>query len=122
MHEQLSHASSISNHELRATAFYATMRESNFGDMEVLAVQWQEVRTIYPDQYVQLQILSSHMEGNMKYVDDVALIRAIADPKEATEELLRSKDGVIVSHTSNEELKLEVRMLRGVRGAVQHGS
>jgi hypothetical protein len=83
-------------------------------------MQWEEVRKIYPDQYVKLQILASHIEGNTKYVDEVALIKAIQDPKEATEELLRSKDGIIVSHTSNEKLKIEIRTLRGLRGVVQY--
>ncbi|MFD1908485.1 hypothetical protein ACFSQ7_37570 [Paenibacillus rhizoplanae] len=58
---------------------------------------------IYPNQYVKLQILASHTEGNTKFVDEVALIRAIQDPQEATMELLQSKDGVIVSHTGNEK-------------------
>lgn len=83
-------------------------------------MQWEEVRKIYPDQYVKLQILASRTEGNTKYVDEVALIKAIQDPKEATQELLRSKDGVIVSHTSNEELKVELRALRGLRGVGQY--
>ncbi|MEC0228194.1 hypothetical protein [Paenibacillus alba] len=83
-------------------------------------MQWEEVRTIYPDQYVKLQILTSHTDGNIKFVDEVALIRAIQDPKEATRELLSAKDGVIVSHTSNNELKIELRTLRGLRGVVQH--
>jgi len=83
-------------------------------------MQWEEVRKIYPDQYVKLQILASHTEGNIKYVDEVALIKAIQDPQEATRELLCSKDGIIVSHTSNEELNIELRNLRGLRGVVQY--
>ncbi|RAV22349.1 hypothetical protein [Paenibacillus contaminans] len=83
-------------------------------------MQWEEVRKIYPDQYVKLQILASHTEGNIKYVDEVALIKAIQDPQEATRELLRSKDGIIVSHTSNEELNIELRTLRGLRGVVRY--
>lgn len=83
-------------------------------------MQWEEVRKIYPDQYVKLQTLASHIEGNTKYVDEVALIKAIQDPREATQELLRSRDGVLVSHTSNEELKVELRALRGLRGVMQH--
>ncbi|WP_127578885.1 hypothetical protein [Paenibacillus koleovorans] len=83
-------------------------------------MQWDEVRKIYPSQYVKLQILASHMEGNTKIVDEVALIRAIQDPREATEELIRSKEGIIVSHTTNDELKIEVRNLRGLRGVIRH--
>lgn len=83
-------------------------------------MQWEEVRKIYPDQYVKIQILTFHIVGNVKFVDEVALIRAIQNSKEATQELLNSKDGVIVSHTSNEELKIELRSLRGLRGVVQY--
>jgi hypothetical protein len=83
-------------------------------------MQWEEVRKIYPDQYVKLQILTSHTDGNTKFVDEVALIRAIQDPKEATRELLSSRDGIIVSHTSNKELKIELRSLRGLRAVVQY--
>jgi len=82
-------------------------------------MQWGEVRNMYPNQYVKLQVLASHVEGNTKYVDEVALIKAIQDPKEATQELLRSKGGIIVSHTSNEEIKIELRALRGLRGVTQ---
>lgn len=78
-------------------------------------MEWQEVREVYPGQYVQVQILSSHIEGNTKYVDDVALIRSIQDPKEATRELLNSKNGLIVAHTSNEVLKIEIRAPRNRR-------
>ncbi|WP_239712281.1 hypothetical protein [Paenibacillus sp. 19GGS1-52] len=78
-------------------------------------MQWEEVRRTYPDQYVKLQILAAHTEGNTKFIDEVTLIRAIQDPKEATKELLQSKDGVIVSHTANDELKIEIRTLRGLR-------
>lgn len=62
-------------------------------------MQWEEVRKIYPDQYVKLQILASHTEGNTKFVDEVALIRAIQNPKEATKELLEAKDGVTLRFT-----------------------
>ncbi|WP_379146044.1 hypothetical protein [Paenibacillus sp. sgz500992] len=82
-------------------------------------MQWEEVRKIYPDQYVKLQILASHTEGSTKFVEEVALIRAIQDPKEATKELLQSKDGMIVSHTANEELKVEIRSLRGLLAYVK---
>lgn len=83
-------------------------------------MQWEEVRKIYPDQYVKMQILTSHTEGNIMYVDEVALIRAIQDPKEATQELLKSKDGIVVAHTSDEILKIEIRTLRGLRGILQY--
>jgi len=72
-------------------------------------MQWQKVRTIYPDQYVLLEILDSHTEDNMQYVDEVALVRAIQDPSEATKELLKCKDNNIVYHTGQETIAIELR-------------
>ncbi|MFC4768233.1 hypothetical protein [Effusibacillus consociatus] len=90
-------------------------------------MKWDEIRDLYPDQYVKLEILASHIEGNMKVVDEVALIRSIEDPREATRELLKSKDDTIVYHTSyiqktpNPQITIELRALRGLRGVVQNG-
>jgi len=47
-------------------------------------MKWEEVRKIYPNQYVLLNILESHVDGDKKYVDEVALIQPIPDAKEAT--------------------------------------
>lgn len=70
---------------------------------------WQEVRTIYPDQYVLLEILDSHTKDNIQYVGEVALLRSIQDPDEATRELLKCKDNNFVYHTGQEEIAIELR-------------
>lgn len=72
-------------------------------------MQWQEVRNIYPDQYVLLEILNSHTEDNTQYVDEVTLIKAIQDPDEATKELLKCRDNTIVYHTGQEKIAIELR-------------
>ncbi|MFD1175969.1 hypothetical protein ACFQ3W_06560 [Paenibacillus puldeungensis] len=72
-------------------------------------MQWQEVRTVYPDQYVLLAILDSYTEDNIQYVEEVALVRAIQDPSEATKELLKCKDNNIVYHTGQEKIAIELR-------------
>ena len=40
-------------------------------------MKWDEVRKLYPDQYVLLEELETHIEEDKKYVDEVAIIRAI---------------------------------------------
>lgn len=75
----------------------------------VITMQWQEVRSIYPNQYVLLEILNSHTKDNKQYVDDVALVRAIQDPGEATRELFKCKDNNIVYHTGQEHIEIELR-------------
>jgi hypothetical protein len=72
-------------------------------------MQWQEVRSIYPNQYVLLEIMDSHTEDSVQYVDEVALIKAIQDPDEATSELLKCRDNHIVYHTGQEEIAIELR-------------
>lgn len=75
----------------------------------VFTMQWQEVRTIYPDQYVLLEILDSHTKNNVQFVDDVALVRAIQSADEATKELLKCKNNNIVYHTGQEKITIKLR-------------
>jgi hypothetical protein len=42
-------------------------------------MKWEEVRQIYPDQYVKLNILDFFFVENKKIVTDVALINTIED-------------------------------------------
>ncbi|OAA90660.1 hypothetical protein [Clostridium ljungdahlii] len=81
-------------------------------------MKWEEVRKIYSNQFVKLQILEWHMEGNNKYIDNMAIIKAIKDNREATKELVRSKGDVLVYHTGNEDIVLEVRNIKGYRGII----
>lgn len=81
-------------------------------------MKWEEVRKIYPERYVLLQVLASHVDNEKKYVDDVAIIRTIEDPKEATRELVSAKPGTLVYHTSKEKIEILIRKRVGFRGAV----
>ena len=79
-------------------------------------MRWNEVKRIYPDKFVLLQVLESHIEGDKKYIDDVAIIRAIDDPKQATHELVNAKPGTIVYHTSRDRIEVLLRRRVGFRG------
>ena len=57
-------------------------------------MKWEEVRNLYPNQYVKLNILDFYLEDDKKIVTDVALINVIEDSKLATKELLKSKRGI----------------------------
>ncbi|MCL6446680.1 MAG: hypothetical protein K6U04_00780 [Armatimonadetes bacterium] len=81
-------------------------------------MNWQEIRKLYPDQYVLVKILKSRTEGNREIIEDVALLRNITDPVEATRELTRSKGDTLVYHTGNEEMVLEIRTRPGYRGVI----
>ena len=80
-------------------------------------MRWSEVRQLFPNQFVLVQALKSHQDGDRLYVDEMAVIRPIPDPHEATRELLKSTDDRFVYHTGNPELVMEVVSYVGFRRA-----
>lgn len=75
---------------------------------------WNEVRKLFPNQFVKLEILKSHMQGNKKIVDDMAIIESVNDDN-ATRELVNCKDNTIIYHTKNDNIELTVRRRIGLR-------
>ncbi|GAX88439.1 hypothetical protein [Effusibacillus lacus] len=69
---------------------------------------WEEVRQLYPNQFVLVQALKSRVEENKKYVEEVAVIRPIPDEQEATRVLVRSKGDTFVYHTSKPEIAMPI--------------
>jgi hypothetical protein len=82
----------------------------------VFTLKWQEVRQLYPDRFVKMQILKSHIENQTRFVEDVAVIQAFEDERAATRELVRSKDDVLVYHTGKEQIEIGIKPLFGFRG------
>ena len=71
-------------------------------------MKWSEVRTLHPNKFVLLEKLKEHIDGNYKYIDEVALIDVIDNDKEASDLLVRCKGDRFVYHTSKEELCMEI--------------
>jgi hypothetical protein len=71
-------------------------------------MKWQEVREMFPDQFVLVSILDYHEEGNKKIVDEVAPIRTISD-EDANKEFFQAKPGDLVYHTSNKDFVIHLR-------------
>lgn len=80
-------------------------------------MKWDEVRKIYPNQFVKLQILESHIERDKQYIDDVAVIGVVED-KDATRELLKCSGNILVYHTINENITLTIRKRIGLRRTI----
>ena len=69
-------------------------------------MKWSEVRERFPDQFVLVEEIASHIEGDNVLVDDVAVIRAIPE-EEATKRvfavwsgysnLIESDKGIVFS-------------------------
>ena len=84
-------------------------------------MKWEEVRQIYPDKFVKLEVLDSHVEENKEYVDEVAVIDTVSED-DATKELLKSEDNILVYHTSKKDITLKIRNRIGLRGVFRNGN
>lgn len=81
-------------------------------------MKWEEVRKIYPNKFVKIQIIKERIEDNIRYIDDMAIIQAFDDNKEATRELVRAKDDILVYHTGKEKIEIEIKQIFGYRGVI----
>lgn len=75
-------------------------------------MKWQEVRELYPNQFIKFEIVESHIVNNKEYVDEIAFIKTIKDGKEAMKEFFKdNKKGQLVYSTAHEELVIQ-RVIR----------
>lgn len=81
-------------------------------------MKWQEVRELYPDQFVKFKVLESHIIDDKKYVDEVEFIKAMTDGGEAMREFRKCKDEQFIYSTKNEELVIQLVKYIGVRGCI----
>lgn len=79
---------------------------------------WQEVRKLYPGQFIKFDIIASHVEEDKEYVDEVAVIKAITDEKEAMREFINRKEGQFVYSTRNEQVIIALIKHVGIRRSV----
>ncbi|MGE8205994.1 hypothetical protein ACQKP0_15715 [Heyndrickxia sp. NPDC080065] len=77
-------------------------------------MKWSEVRELYPNQFVKLKVLSSHIKNEQEMIEDVAVIKSASDEM-ATKELLKSKGDELVYHTLHANIVLEIRQDVGLR-------
>lgn len=81
-------------------------------------MRWEEVRNLYPNQFVKFEILESHDEGNIKIIDDIAIIKPIKDGREAMKEFIKCKEGQLVYSTSHETIVIEKIKHIGIRRSI----
>lgn len=81
-------------------------------------MKWEEVRKIYPNSFVKIKILKAHIRDNIRYIDDMAVIEAFEDNVEATRELVRAKNDILIYHTSNEMIEIKIKSIFGYRGVI----
>lgn len=71
-------------------------------------MKWSEIKELYPNRWVKLKILKSHEKDGYLYIDDMEFIKVISNDKEATKELVGTKDDSLVYHTSHEVIRTKL--------------
>ncbi|REE86161.1 hypothetical protein A8990_11158 [Paenibacillus taihuensis] len=71
-------------------------------------MKWQQVRELFPDQFVLISILDYREYDDKKLITEVAPIRAVPDEK-TTKEFFSADPGSIVYHTANKDCVIHLR-------------
>lgn len=79
-------------------------------------MRWSEVRNVYPSRFVLMEMLQSHEQDNVLFVDEVAIIRPLDDPREVMQELGKCGGDRFLYHTSKEQIAMQIRRHAGLRG------
>lgn len=79
---------------------------------------WEEVRLLYPNQFVKFEIVESHVVGDKEYVDKIAVIDTFLDGKIAMKEFINRKEGQFVYSTENENIIIDLVKNIGIRRSV----
>jgi len=81
-------------------------------------MKWDEVRSIYPNQFVKFEVIQSKKLDDQEIISEVAVIGPVRD-EDATTELLNSKNNTLVYHTANDKVILKIRKSIGLRSKLQ---
>ena len=82
---------------------------------------WSEVRKDYPNMWVVVEALNSHLQDDEKTINEVTVVNSFADSIEAyrsykTIHKQQPQREYLVASTANEALKVKVQYWAGVRG------
>lgn len=79
-------------------------------------MQWSDVRRLFPDTFVLLEDLKSCVDNGELRVEEVAVIRPLADGKEAVREMRECKGNKFIYHTSNDKIVMSIHPMPNLRG------
>ncbi|HEY5585853.1 MAG TPA: hypothetical protein VIK78_15360 [Ruminiclostridium sp.] len=79
---------------------------------------WEEVRKMYPEQFVKFEIVNSHIVGDKEFIDDIAIIDSYKDGKEAMKEFLKRKEDQFIYSTKNGKVTIDLVKNIGIRRSV----
>jgi hypothetical protein len=84
-------------------------------------MQWQDIRNHYPQQWLLLEAIKAHSEGERRILDQLAVLDTYPDSPSALREYQQlhhtaPERELYVFHTSRETLDITERQWFGIRG------
>lgn len=76
---------------------------------------WSDVRELFPNQFILMEDIKSYVADGQVHIKEVAVIRPLADGKEATRELRECKDNKFICHTSKPQIVMPIRSMLNLR-------
>lgn len=77
-------------------------------------MKWEELRKLYPNQYVLFSVLAFQQKGTRREIEEVEPIRPIAD-QDVSAEFNAAGPGKLVYHTASRICVIRVRRRRAKR-------
>lgn len=83
-------------------------------------MQWREIRDRYPKQWLVVEALNAHTEGEQRVLDELAVLDTCSDSAVAMQRYLqlhrnRPSRELYVLHTDREQLEVTERRWLGIR-------
>ncbi|MGL5067910.1 MAG: hypothetical protein ACRC6T_08890 [Sarcina sp.] len=81
-------------------------------------MKWSEVREKYPNTFVKIQALESHVSGNKRIIDNLGLLEIYTDGFAAMKDFKNNSEGEYIINTANTELEVELTKFISLRKMV----
>ncbi|MBI5653220.1 MAG: hypothetical protein HZC40_22655 [Chloroflexi bacterium] len=84
-------------------------------------MQWDEIRTRYPQQWLLIEAIQAHSESSRRILDQLAVVNSFSDSVAAMQTYSQlhhqfPERELYVFHTSRENLEITERRWMGIRG------
>jgi hypothetical protein len=85
-------------------------------------MQWNEIRAIYPHQWLLIEAIEAHTQASERILDRIAVVDTFPNSQTAMQSYLdlhrqSPERELYVLHTDREELNIQERYWLGIRGA-----
>ncbi|MBY9080877.1 hypothetical protein KIH86_12930 [Paenibacillus sp. HN-1] len=77
-------------------------------------MKWEELRELYPNQYMLFSVLTFHQQGTRRVIEEVEPIRPVAE-RDVSAEWSEAGPGKLVYHTASRVCVIRIRRRKAKR-------